>query len=53
MIMTLHETFLVDWTSRGQVNSTLMQLPKLRSNLCLIKWLKPNLNLVSNVRSEG
>ena len=51
--MAVHEKCLVDSTSRENEQNGLMQFLKLCLNLCSWRWLKPNLNLVNNLRLKG
>ena len=51
--MAAQEKCLIDSTSREHVQSGLKQFLKLPLNLYSLGCLKPNLNLVSNVRPKG
>ena len=52
--MVVQEKCLVDSISRGEhVQRELMHFLKSCMNLCFLRWLKPNLNLVSNFRTKG
>ena len=50
-IMAVQEKCFIDLTSREHVQIGSMQFLKLCSNLCLLRILKPNLN-VSNFRPK-
>ena len=50
-IMTVQEKYFIDSASREHVQIGSMQFLKLSSNLCLLRILKPNLN-VSNFRPK-
>ena len=51
-IYTHTNTCLVYSTLTDHVQGGLLQFSKSCLNLCSLRWLKPNLNLVSNLRLE-